>query len=255
MRSLCRFLTIAAAVAAFAGLSGTANAVPTLYEWEYIVDGTPSGWLPVTANPSNTSGTATASLFGGDLQISISTTSNNPGTALGAEIFNATLDVTNSTDTGHTVAVYVGENNYTMPTVASALTASVSNVSVAQTSPLSSTLGTASFIAGAGEDQTNTIGTSATYVTNNYNNSASGAGVTGISLPGGTLSGPGPITPTAPFALIVANQVTMGGNTTATISVRADLTPIPEPSTMALAALGTLGLIGYGLRRRKAMGA
>jgi hypothetical protein len=30
---------------------------------------------------------------------------------------------------------------------------------------------------------------------------------------------------------------------------------VPEPSTMALAGLGALGLIGYGLRRRKAAGA
>jgi hypothetical protein len=30
---------------------------------------------------------------------------------------------------------------------------------------------------------------------------------------------------------------------------------VPEPSTMALAGLGALGLIGYGLRRRKASGA
>ena len=26
---------------------------------------------------------------------------------------------------------------------------------------------------------------------------------------------------------------------------------VPEPSTMAIAGLGTLGLIGYGIRRRK----
>jgi hypothetical protein len=31
--------------------------------------------------------------------------------------------------------------------------------------------------------------------------------------------------------------------------------PLPEPSTMAMAGLGALGLIGYGLRRRKAKGA
>jgi len=30
---------------------------------------------------------------------------------------------------------------------------------------------------------------------------------------------------------------------------------VPEPSTMALGGLGSLGLIGYGLRRRKALGA
>jgi len=32
-------------------------------------------------------------------------------------------------------------------------------------------------------------------------------------------------------------------------------TAVPEPSTMALAGLGAMGLIGYGLRRRKALGA
>jgi len=32
-------------------------------------------------------------------------------------------------------------------------------------------------------------------------------------------------------------------------------TPVPEPSTMAIAGLGALGMIGYGLRRRKALGA
>jgi len=30
---------------------------------------------------------------------------------------------------------------------------------------------------------------------------------------------------------------------------------VPEPSTMALAGLGAMGLVGYGLRRRKAVGA
>jgi len=32
-------------------------------------------------------------------------------------------------------------------------------------------------------------------------------------------------------------------------------TPVPEPSTMAFVGLGALGMIGYGLRRRKASGA
>jgi len=32
-------------------------------------------------------------------------------------------------------------------------------------------------------------------------------------------------------------------------------TAVPEPSTMAIAGIGALGMIGYGLRRRKALGA
>jgi hypothetical protein len=34
-----------------------------------------------------------------------------------------------------------------------------------------------------------------------------------------------------------------------------ELTAVPEPSSMAIAGLGALGMIGYGLRRRKATGA
>jgi hypothetical protein len=33
------------------------------------------------------------------------------------------------------------------------------------------------------------------------------------------------------------------------------VTGVPEPSTLAIAGLGALGMIGYGLRRRKALGA
>ena len=33
------------------------------------------------------------------------------------------------------------------------------------------------------------------------------------------------------------------------------VTAVPEPSTMAIAGIGALGMIGYGLRRRKALGA
>ncbi len=40
-------------------------------------------------------------------------------------------------------------------------------------------------------------------------------------------------------------------NATTTLSAVA----VPEPSTMAIAGLGALGMIGYGLRRRKALGA
>jgi hypothetical protein len=70
-----------------------------------------------------------------------------------------------------------------------------------------------------------------------------------------TLSAAGP-----PFSLSQALAITLGGGNSAqlTIITRA-LTQlpntVPEPSTMALAGLGALGLIGYGLRRHKVLGA
>ncbi len=44
-------------------------------------------------------------------------------------------------------------------------------------------------------------------------------------------------------------------NTSYSGSVSATAVAVPEPSTMAIAGLGALGMIGYGLRRRKALGA
>jgi len=61
--------------------------------------------------------------------------------------------------------------------------------------------------------------------------------------------------------LTVQTNATFIGSGTITVqdgtsSFHANLGPtiVPEPSTMVMASLGTLGLIGYGLRRRKALG-
>jgi hypothetical protein len=72
----------------------------------------------------------------------------------------------------------------------------------------------------------------------------------------GTLTGPG-ITGSQPaFMEATFNQVQGPPNGAITASLTDTSTnPIPEPSTVVLAGLGALGLIGYGLRRRKAMGA
>jgi MYXO-CTERM domain-containing protein len=45
------------------------------------------------------------------------------------------------------------------------------------------------------------------------------------------------------------------GPSTASFSYSADNTLVPEPSSLTLAVLGALGLVGYGLRRREAPGA
>ncbi len=68
---------------------------------------------------------------------------------------------------------------------------------------------------------------------------------------------------TAPFTL--SQSVTATGLNSAALGVNytafSGVTPqtpqgiTPEPSTFAIAGLGALGMIGYGLRRRKALGA
>ncbi len=71
----------------------------------------------------------------------------------------------------------------------------------------------------------------------------------------GTLLGPG-FTNTPVFMELNANQVGGPGQAIAWSATETSTNPVvPEPSTMAIAGLGALGMIGYGLRRRKAMGA
>jgi len=60
---------------------------------------------------------------------------------------------------------------------------------------------------------------------------------------------------TSPYALVETLSLTFGDSGTLNSSTATILTSTPEPSSMVLAGVGVLGLVGYGLRRRKAMGA
>jgi len=57
------------------------------------------------------------------------------------------------------------------------------------------------------------------------------------------------------FSLGEILNITIGAGDSAQITITTTATAVPEPSSMAIAGLGALGLIGYGLRRRKALGA
>jgi hypothetical protein len=72
---------------------------------------------------------------------------------------------------------------------------------------------------------------------------------------GGTVLAAGFASPT-PASLTISFTQTNGGavSDSASFSVP-PVSTVPEPSSMAIAGLGGLGLIGYGLRRRKAVGA
>jgi hypothetical protein len=62
---------------------------------------------------------------------------------------------------------------------------------------------------------------------------------------------------TGTFSIGQTLAVTLGAGDSATLTINTSVVPTatPEPSTMAIAGLSALGMIGYGLRRRKTMGA
>jgi len=57
------------------------------------------------------------------------------------------------------------------------------------------------------------------------------------------------------LGLVGTGADTTIGTFTASSSGTFSASAVPEPSSMAIAGLGALGMIGYGLRRRKALGA
>jgi PEP-CTERM motif len=71
--------------------------------------------------------------------------------------------------------------------------------------------------------------------------------------------GVGPVVPftlTAPvFSLTEELVITLGGGDSVNFPIMTTVVPTPEPSTMAIASIGALALIGYRLWRRKALGA
>jgi hypothetical protein len=55
--------------------------------------------------------------------------------------------------------------------------------------------------------------------------------------------------------MIKGVTIAFNGPGTASFDYSADNTVVPEPSSLTLAALGVLGLVGNGLRRHKGLGA
>jgi len=94
-----------------------------------------------------------------------------------------------------------------------------------------------------------------------------GGGMVGIAPPNGLTttytwtpnsnSGTLSFTNSSTFSIAQALAITLGAGDSATLTINTTVVAaaVPEPSTMAIAGLGALGMIGYGLRRRKALGA
>jgi len=94
----------------------------------------------------------------------------------------------------------------------------------------------------------------------NIPGTAGQASLTTTVTPGGTTqSATGAFTATSPYSLTEVLVLTFSAAGTVSLSLSSDtsagFTAVPEPSTMAIAGLGSLGFIAYGLRRRKASGA
>jgi hypothetical protein len=228
-----------------AALAGAMLTAPARADYEIWASATGAGtYTEIASSPTApaTFGPFTNSMFTVQ-QLSVS--GNLPGSPTSAQEFGTQLQLTsNGAASVHLIFAEVG---FTAPVPPPAL-AMASIFSPSVTSGIN--LSTSSYQSYADH--------SPTLNSNGYTPSA-GATTTGpqtlTAAPNGSTATTSVTSLSSPYSLIetlTVNFGTSGGTLNSSTTTTLTATPTPEPSTMTLAAIGSIGLLGYNLRRRKA---
>jgi len=214
-------------------------------------------WASLTQNPptnspssnvlETSSGTSTGAFTGtiGTFSITnLSAGTNSSGTLTIGQENGSTVQLTNIGSSTATIYISIGSTGFTQP--------------VGSTS-LFSAIGGSVTIGGGTNALTYQSYVDPTNGQNTLGSIASGAVSPGITAQGSynqSVTKPG-LSLAATYSLTELLAVTLASGAEINFSSSTAVTPtaVPEPSSMAIAGLGALGMIGYGLRRRKALGA
>jgi len=201
-----------------------------------------SGTTAIYALPVIFGGTGPET-FGGITFNTLSTSSNSPGTASLAKLLGATLDAVNNSGSTATVYIRLGDINFSSPTTPPSITV---NSHIGGSVVVGNSLNALTFQSYVNQDnsQNGVTGTTPGPQTPNITGTSSGSFASDAFASITSLASPFSITEQLVLTLgDGAGEINFSSNTT--------LTPVPEPSTLAIAGLGALGMIGYGIRRRK----
>jgi len=230
------FLVAALLAISLLGTSARADLIVTVQEDSGAIQTA----VDVTGSPTTdlTGGALTVNTA--DYKISILGGEANQNTT--TELLSSTTSITNETgSSGHVLHITITGTGYTAPTTPPPVTvlSHVSGTIAVETTPSTNSLSFQSIVPGASlAVQSPAINGGTTEGT--YNSNLTG---TTSSL-------------SAPFTLEETLSVTLNDKfDQINYSSSTTLSSVPEPSSMAIAGLGALGMIGYGLRRRKALGA
>jgi len=175
--------------------------------------------------------------FGGVTIVALSGASNSSGTPSLAEVLSATLNLRNTNSTSRTIYLTIGDTGFMSPTAPPPILVD-SFIGGSRTGSVGFTF--QSFIDASNAQ--NSI-TSPLFTAPQIFAAGSGSFSNDAFLTINTLG--------SPYSITEYLCVTLAGNSSINFGGRTDLTPTPEPSSMAIAGLGALGLIGYGIRRRR----
>jgi len=197
-----------------------------------------SGTSAATTTPAGLTGSKTNAISGVDIN-NASLTSNFDGDTTNAHSSSATTSIVNKNSSARTLYLAFGVDGFTSPTVLPlTLTTAVGQGTTLSTGTVASQSWVNNTLASAGAS-------SALWQT---------GATAGIATP---LNGPDGVSAPILSALIsgyAINQqykVLIGGNKTFNFSGSTTVAATPEPTSMALVGIGCVGLIGYGVSRRK----
>jgi hypothetical protein len=220
---------IAAMVAILAiGMSTPARADLEIWISE---SGVPGGGNIVAASGSHSFSTSYNGSYGSNLSVGATASYTNSSAPL-SETISSSITLTNTSSNVVNAYVLVGANGFAVP-------APPFNV-------LSSVSGT-----GAPSSFSFT-----TYVNNSNGQNATSGGAQGAGS--GSNSGSQALNSSKmftvnsnanPYSMTEYFKITLSGH--ASINLSSSTSVVPEPSSMAIAGIGALGMIGYGLRRCK----
>jgi len=225
---------------------GTARPARANLQIQLSTNGT--SWTTVASAASGMSASFSSSSWStSGIKIStLAMDSNSPGDPGIAFLDGSTTSLTNTTSTTRTHYIKLGDTGWTGPTVGPGF------------------LLFDSFIGGSVKDlgvMGNNRLVFQSYVDpGNGQNSIGGPPIltTGVQSPG--VASPGSYRDDAsknlyhlsgPYSITEYLEVTLGRKASINFSSTTSLTLLPEPSSLAIAGLGALGLVGYGFRRRK----
>jgi len=230
-------------IAAMVGILVLGIAVPARADLEiqYSTTGVSGSYTTAVDTQSNDGPAIYSGALGSNFSVTvISGASNSPGSneaTLGAN----QLFLTNTSGTTQTIWLTVGAQGFTAPTAPPTISLQ-SGIGGADIQGSGGMLKYQSFL------DSNNGQNSLTGVTEGQQSVAIGPSFsTSLTVPVTSLTGPFSMTELITVTLTAGEKVAMGSTTS--------LLPVPELSSMSIAGLGALGLIGYGLRRRKALGA
>jgi hypothetical protein len=248
IHSVCRLASLVAAMVVILALSA---ATPARADLEIQLSSDGVTWTEVAFGASGTSASFSSANWNstGFAVSALSTDSNSAGTSSLAYLEGSNLHITyNGSSATGTLYIGLGDTGFTAPHTPPNISVNSHVSGTVTVSGPDNLMSFQSFVdtTNAQNGQGGGLGAQTPIVTgpNSYLDDKT-ATLTSLTT---TFA----LTEVFKITLDKASQLGFVSNTTL---MQIQTQGVPEPSTMALAGLGALGLISYGLRRRKALGA